>query len=100
VPRQCRPPGERSPGRPVLCGWLLDAGGDPDKHRPYRFVAHSVVLTKLVRMLDVTLPSNERPRRFLVHPYNVCGSFGILCSPPLANTLQVYVVAATPEDAS
>jgi hypothetical protein len=104
VPNQCHDNADRwvhdHRGDLVLRGWLLDAGGDPDTHRPYRFVAHSVVLTTLGRMLDVTLPSIERPRRLLVHPYNVCGFFGILCSPPLANSLQVYVAATTPEDAS
>jgi hypothetical protein len=75
----------------VLRGWLLDAEGDPDAGAPYRFVAHSVVLTARGNMIDVTLPSTERSRRFLAHPYNMCGFFGILCSPPLATELHVLV---------
>jgi hypothetical protein len=75
----------------VLRGWLLDAEGDADTGAPYRFVAHSVVLTARGDMIDVTLPKTERSRRFLAHPYNVCGFFGILSSPPLATELQVMV---------
>jgi hypothetical protein len=95
VPNQCHDNADRwvndHPGDLVLRGWLLDAEGDPDTHSPYRFIAHSVVLTALGRMIDITLPASERPRRFLVHPYGICGFFGILCSPPLANTLEIYV---------
>ncbi|MBK3823394.1 hypothetical protein [Paraburkholderia aspalathi] len=58
------------------------------------------MLTARGNLIDVTLPATERSRRFLVHPYNVCGFLGILCSSPLASTLQVYVAATTPEDAS
>ncbi|MCX4150036.1 MULTISPECIES: hypothetical protein [Paraburkholderia] len=79
------------PGDVVLRGWLLDAQGDPATHAPYRFVAHSVVLTARGEMVDVTLPDSERSRRFLAHPYDVCGFFGILVSPPLASVLEVFV---------
>lgn len=75
----------------VLRGWLLDAEGNPDESLPYRFIAHSVVLTARGEMIDVTLSAPERSRRFLAHPYDVCGFFGILCSPPLASSLEVYV---------
>jgi hypothetical protein len=95
VPSQCHDNADRwvnaNPGDLVLRGWLVDGEGDPDTFSPYRFVAHSVVLTTLGNMIDVTLPSTERVRRFIVHPYEVCGFFAILCSPPLANTLQIYV---------
>lgn len=95
VPNQCHDNADRwvnaNRGDLVLRGWLLDAEGDADTYSPYRFVAHSVVLTTLGNMIDVTLPSTERARRFIVHPYEVCGFFAILCSPPLANTLQVFV---------
>lgn len=82
-------------GDVVLRGWLLDAEADPDTYRPYRFIAHSVVLTARGNLIDVTLPATERSRRFVAHPYDVCGFFGILCSPPLANTLQAYVAPGT-----
>lgn len=84
----------------VLRGWLLDAEGDPDSYSPYRFIAHSLVLTTRGNLIDVTLPATERSRRFLAHPYDVCGFFGILCSPPLANMQQVYGAATKREDAS
>ncbi|MGF6766260.1 hypothetical protein P3T24_006606 [Paraburkholderia sp. GAS33] len=63
----------------VLRGWLLDTEDDPDTHSPYRFLAHSVVLTARGNLIDVTLPATERSRRFLVHPYGICGFFAVLC---------------------
>ena len=41
-------------------------------------------------LIDVTLATSERQGRVLAHPYDVCGFFAILCSPPLANVLQMF----------
>ena len=66
-------------------GWLHQPFAD----LPYRFVAHSVVLTRSGNLLDVTLGPSATPYRFLPHPRDTVGFFALLIARPDASILAI-----------
>ncbi|RQV14939.1 hypothetical protein DF039_21085 [Burkholderia cenocepacia] len=59
------------------------------------FVAHSVVLTATGELIDVTLGSLEPTGRFLQHPDDIGGFFGLLLN-PVALPKEFKVLEAWP----
>ena len=85
------------PGDAVQRGWLylrLDRLPDGLMHV---FAAHSVVLTAAGALIDVTLPRREPTGRFLRHPDDVGGFFGLLLNPASPKEFKVLEAQVSAE---
>ncbi|RQY93846.1 hypothetical protein DF016_10950 [Burkholderia stagnalis] len=83
------------PGDAVRRGWLYQRTDPLPEGLMHVFVAHSVVLTSDDELTDVTLGSLEPTGRFLQHPDDVGGFFGMLLN-PVASPKEFKVLEAWP----
>jgi hypothetical protein len=85
------------PGDAVRRGWLYQRLDRLPEGLMHVFVAHSVVLTSAGALIDVTLGSLEPTGRFLQHPDDVGGFFGLLLN-PVASPKEFKVLEAWPRE--
>ncbi|WP_323123793.1 hypothetical protein [Burkholderia alba] len=83
------------PGDAVRRGWLYQRLDPLPEGRMHVFVAHSVVLTATGDLIGVTLGSLEPTGRFLQHPDDFGGFFGLLLN-PVASPKEFKVLEAWP----
>ncbi|MBN3828976.1 hypothetical protein G3O00_36040 [Burkholderia sp. Ac-20384] len=83
------------PGDAVRRGWLYQRLDPLSEGQMHVFIAHSVVLTAADELIDVTLGSLEPAGRFLQHPADIGGFFGLLLN-PIASPKEFKVLEAWP----